>query len=157
MGNALLAFLGVSLVDVSRPWSQGEPFVVDIGGSVEIVAIEILKGPFWSLALLIVPLRHDGAARKPQAGKSREYCQERRRENRRSPARFAAFWFHGHILFSSREARFQRACAMHGSRLKKDYVLRLHFVTAAVEDDFHVLTPVPDPKLVHHSAVAYEF
>src|SRR5882724_447492 len=51
-GNALLVLLGEPLVDQLSPWLQREPFVVDVGGVIEIIVIERFQRTVGSLALL---------------------------------------------------------------------------------------------------------
>ena len=72
-GNALLVLLGEPLVDQLSPWLQREPFVVDVGGVIEIIAIERFERVLGSLALL----RQSAAAGQCETNENRKHDQGR--------------------------------------------------------------------------------
>src|SRR6267143_5315736 len=72
-GNALLVLLGESLVDQLSPWLQREPFVVDVGGVIEIIVIERFERVLGSLALL----RQSAAAGQSETNENRKHGQGR--------------------------------------------------------------------------------
>src|SRR4029077_13279583 len=74
MRNGLFFLLRYPLIDVLRPRLQWEPFVVDAGRMIEIVAIELLELFPNTLSLL----RQDRAAGRPEARAGKRESDQKR-------------------------------------------------------------------------------
>src|SRR5207249_3877235 len=91
MRDALTGLGGEPLEDPPHSRLHRKPGIVDRGRTVEVVAVEVLELLFRSGGLL---LRHDEAARQPEARESYEYRHERRCHHECSPTRTAPVRFH---------------------------------------------------------------